>query len=183
MKTMDWEQIQTGDIIGTMGKSKLSKSIQKFQNISDKDFGKFSHSGVAWWCYDELFIVEAQKEGIVITNFSKHYIASGNFEAFICLRAKEYIDGSRIGEQMLPYIGRVRYDFFNLLVTQPIKILSFGLVNLSPRKQRVRRFICHEWSAFTINQYFKKKIIPNETSVNFTDLIKNDNFIHFNVHF
>jgi hypothetical protein len=176
MKTIDVDNIKTGDIVLTQGRSFLSKLIQRFQTRKH-ELGRYSHSGVAWWGFGTLYLVEAQKEGIVITPFIRHYVDSKKFESVLVLRAEEYVDGSEIGRIMMQYVGRVRYDFLNLLIHQPVQILTGGWVGAN--KQRKKRFVCHEFSAHVHNRYFKRLIFPNETRVNGVDIVTNEFYEHY----
>lgn len=175
---MNIEHIRTGDIILTSGSSELSKLIQKFQKIENKKYGMFSHSGIACWIYDTLYIIEAQKHGICVTNFLKHY-DNDNYKAIMCLTPKHIINEKNITRIMLPYCGTTRYDYKNLLLEQPIKILTGKWIG--EKKQNEKTFICHEFSAHIYNEYFEQYgelIFKNETEVNAIDICTNAFFEH-----
>jgi len=176
-KSKNKELFKTGDIILTQGRSTLSKLIGIFQSKENKEYGKYSHSGLVWIAYGRVFIVEAQKEGIVITDYEEYYEKSGKFKKILLLKPDVKIDGSVFGEMMLPYIGRVRYDFFNLLISQPIKILFDKWIGA--KKQRTRRFICHEWTTFMYNKYFDCKLFENPLKANVVDIATNTFFTHY----
>ena len=50
------------------------------------------------------------------------------------------------------YINKTKYDYLNLLVYQPIKILSLGKIWLGEKKEDEKTFICSEWVAFVYNK-------------------------------
>lgn len=84
-KYIDWRQnIQTGDILACMGKSKMSKGIQWTEHKQDKEpmtfqmerntiKGFFSHVGVFVIVLDQIFIVEANGKTVDFTRFSRTY--------------------------------------------------------------------------------------------------------------
>jgi hypothetical protein len=84
-KYADWRQnIQTGDILACMGKSKMSKGIQWTEHKQDKEplmfktekksiKGFFSHVGVFVRVLDQIFIVEANGKTVDFTRFSRTY--------------------------------------------------------------------------------------------------------------
>ena len=174
---MKKENFKTGDIILTQGTSKLSNLIGRFQSKESREFGKYSHSGIVWLAYGKIFIVEAQKEGIVITDYEEYYEKSGNFKKILLLKPVKKVDGSIFGEMMLPYIGRVRYDFFNLFISQPINILFDKWIGAN--KQRSKRFICHEWTTYMYNKYFGFKIFQNPLRANVVDIAESRFFKHY----
>ena len=177
MKTIDLKDVKTGDIIMTSSNTKLSKAIQSFQKLENKHWGMWSHSGIIWLAYGRIMVIEAQKRGICITPI-EHYLKP-EFSLMI-LKPHLHIDGSEMAQQMLPYCGNTDYDFFNLLFSQPIKILFKKWIGA--KKQKARKFICHEWTAFSYNRYFEPRygiIFANELQVNAIDLCKSKFFDKF----
>lgn len=84
-KYAEWRQnIQTGDILGCMGRSKMSKGIQWTEEKQDKEpiifhskagniKGFFTHVGVFVRVLDQIFIVEANGKTVDFTRFSRTY--------------------------------------------------------------------------------------------------------------
>ena len=166
--------IKTGDTLLVSSKSLLAKLIQKFQKIQNKEAGKWNHAAMFWWGYDELFVIEADKRGICITPF-KDYSESNR--ELLLLVPKFEVDGVKYGSFMLPYCGHTRYDKFNLLIAQSVKILTFGKVWLGERKQKDNKFICGEWVAFVYN-HFNNDMFTKSQKIAPIDLYLNDNFHH-----
>lgn len=177
------ENIMTGDCMLLSSKSWLGRQIQKFQNIQNKDGGMYNHAGMFWWCYDELMVIEADKRGITITPFLKCF-KEENYNSIIALRPKFPVDGSEYGKFMLPYAGKTRYDKFNLLFAQSIKILTFGKVWIGEKEQNQKKFICGEWVAFVYNYFNKHNLIftKPEAKIAPVDIYLSDKFIHFKIY-
>lgn len=150
--------MRTGDVILIRGRKALPKIIQWFQKLIYSDGWQWNHAGLILNIENDVFVCEATEKGIVITPFEK----------FIC---KDYIIGypiqiipeetlSDIVKFCLPYAGNVHYDFVNLLIEQPIKILSkevFGReiwIGAKTEKKATKQFICGEWVAFVYNKFF-----------------------------
>lgn len=176
IERFDLTKIKTGDILVVQTKSWLANLIQQFQNLQNKEFGKYNHAMVAWWVYDKLFVTEAIESGIVVTNFEEVYMKESKYKSILLLKPKYYVDGSKVGEYMLNYLGKTRYGFVNLLFYQPIKILTG--VWLGPKNKDDIHFICGVWAAHIAN-YTKKGVILDESEVAPVDLCLNSNFTHY----
>lgn len=84
-KYEDWRHnIWTGDILGCMGKSKMSKGIQWTEDKQDKEplcfqinkktiKGFLNHVGVFVRVLDQIFIIEANGKTVDFTRFSRTY--------------------------------------------------------------------------------------------------------------
>ena len=60
---MDKTLIKTGDVAFCVGKSELSKAILKSTN------GKFSHTAQFFWLNEELYVIDAQENGVCPRKF------------------------------------------------------------------------------------------------------------------
>lgn len=150
-------EINTGDCLLVSSHSWLARQIQKFQKIVNKDGAKWNHAAQFWVCYDELFVIEADKYGIACTPF-KDYIDSD--KDLLVYKPQFSVDGSEYGKFMLRYAGHTRYGKFNLIFAQSIKMLTFGRVWIGPSKKQTKKFICGEWVAFVYN-HFNENIFSN----------------------
>jgi len=179
MKRIKYSELQTGDIALTSGSSALGNAIEKVQAIQDDSevSSMYSHSGIIRR-QGKVFITEAQKHGICNNDFHKRYMNS-DYDSLMILRPKMKIEKSRMVEEMMPFIGNSKYDFKNLIIFQPFKILFKRWIG--EKKQNTKRFICHEWTAFVYNNHFKNSgvIFPKETQVNSKDIFDNNLFEHF----
>lgn len=170
----DVHDIKTGDVLLVSSKSWLARQIQKFQSLQDREGGKWNHGAMFWWAYDELMVIEAEKYGIRITPF-KDYIESN--KDLLVLKPKFHVDGSEYGKFMLPYAGSTRYGFWNLVVAQSVKILTFGRVWLGPSKKQTKKFTCGEWCAY-VHDHFNHGVFPDWNRVAPVDLYLNAMFDH-----
>lgn len=154
---IDIKNIHTGDIILISTDRLLPDIIHEFQELVDKDGAKFNHAARAWWCYDELMVIEADKEGIVQTNFIKEYMEQDCYKVILVLRPEFPVDGSEYGRFMLPYCRghrkQAKYSFRNLFIAFPIYLLTFGKVWVGTKKTDDTEFACGHFCAFTENNF------------------------------
>lgn len=172
----DFSQIKTGDCLLVSSCSFLAKAIQWFERC------EYNHAGMFYWCYDTLMVIEAEKEGVIMTPFLD-YINKDDYKLgkikLLLLRPEFDVDGSEYGKFMLPYLGKTRYGFFNLLLAQSIRFLTAGRIWIGPSGKNKKRFICGEWVAFVysrFNPYFHEwyRYAPSDL---FDDLVFTHNII------
>lgn len=189
METIKLNEIKTGDILLVSGYSWLSKKIQQFQAKTNcLEYAAYNHADIFWWCYDELFVVGAQGGGVV-PNDPKQYFNPKR--KYLVLRPKYDVDGSEYGRLILKYVklsakGKrtTVYDFFNLIVAQPVYIWTKGKVWLGEKKQDGSKFICGEFVHF-VHKTFQPKLFP-ENSAKFKPcefLLKQDIFDVFELEY
>jgi hypothetical protein len=171
----DINEINTGDNLLVSSKSWLARQIQKFQKIEYPEGGKWNHSAMFWWCYNELFVIEADKYGIACTPF-KEYINSNR--ELLVLKPKFKVNGSEYGKFMLPFCGHTKYGKLNLIFAQSIKILTLGSVWLGPSKKNTDKFICGEFVSFTYN-HFNPEIFPDWNRMAPADIYVSSQFEHY----
>ena len=81
---------------------------------------------------------------------------------------------------MMPYIGNSRYNYFSLLVLQPIKMLTGKW--LGRTETMSKKFTCGRWAAFIYNRYFEhtgQLIFPDEMDMAPVDLAEDNQFNHY----
>lgn len=150
METINKDDLRTGDILLVSGYQWLSKKIQKFQAKTNcLEYAKYNHADIIWKSYDETVVVGAHKAGIIGMAL-ENYIHPKR--EYLVLRPKFYIDGSEMGKLINHYLLRngkgkrsTKYDLFNLLIAQPINIITNGRVWLGELKQNDKKFICGEF--------------------------------------
>jgi hypothetical protein len=165
MKTITKNEIKTGDILLVSGVSWLSKQIQKSQkrdSICKLDHRwLFNHTDVFWWCYDELFVVGAQKKGIEEEIF-ENYITPER--QYLVLKPTFKIDGSEYGRLLLEYVRKygtkTKYAKWDLIhhLRQIFKGKWKG-----EKKQDGKRFTCGEFGHH-VHKYFKPKLFPENSA-------------------
>ena len=171
----DLTKIKTGDILVVSTDSWLANTIQWFQSIQNKEFGKYNHAMVAWWAYGKLFVTEAVQSGIVVTNFEEVYMKETKYKSILLLKPKYKVDGSKVGEYMLSYLGKTRYGFINLIFYQSIKFITGKWIG--PLSEDGIHFICGQWAAHIAN-FSKENVIEDEEKVAPLDLCINTEFNH-----
>ena len=146
------KEIKTGDILLVSSQSWIARQIKLFQQC------EWNHAGVMWWAYDKLFVIEADKYGICCTPFAD-YTSNPNKKLMI-LQPYKYIDGSRMGEMMLPYIGHTPYGYTSLAFAHPVRMM-FNVWIGKKGKQAKKRMVCSEWCAYVYNKYFGKGVFDD----------------------
>ena len=169
MEELDISEIKTADVLLVSSKSKISKLIQKFEG------NKWSHSAIFWWCYDELFVIEASDYGIAITPFTSYLNSTSDL---LLLKPKIEIKGSEYGKFMLPYVGHTPYNYFELMIAQPIYIITDKKIWLGNKDNK--KFICSEFVAFVYN-HFNSHIFQEWDKTIPMDLYNSTIFNHYNI--
>lgn len=165
--------LKTGDVILTHGTSFLARAIRYFTR------SEFNHAILVVEIWGDKFLLEAQKEGLVINTIPE----SLTNKQFKILRAKTYADGLPVEKAkelamfVMPMVGKHRYDFGSLLVAQPIKQIFNVWVGRRNAKAS-KRLYCSEFIALVYNRMFKffpywYETTPkdlNESTVYFTEI-------------
>ena len=163
-----YQEIKTGDILLVSSQSWIARQIKRFQRC------EWNHAGVFWWAYDKLFIIEADKYGICCTPFEDY--TSNPTKKLLHLAPTRYIDGSRMGEMMLPYIGHTPYNYTNLLIAQPIKMITGKWIGRTDERVAKKRMVCSEWCAYVYNKYFGEGVFNDWYKIAPKDLFNSDFF-------
>jgi hypothetical protein len=170
------EYIKTGDLMLCSGQAFLSKAIRWFTN------SKVNHSGMFYWNYDQLMIIEEDKYsrgvGLIMTSYEK-YLQSGK-KIFI-RRPKFKVDGSEYGKFMLPFMGKVKYSFFDLIIAHPFYVITRKLgrpVWIGGTTLKDDRTVCSGWCAYVYNEF--TKLFPNWYKMTPNDLFIDKNFVDLN---
>lgn len=113
--------IQTGDIANCYVRDKLiSRLIGKLTK------SEFSHTAIFIRIGGKLMVADAQKDGFNIRSFKTWQKDYGY--KFLLLR-KDNIDKNEIVDNIYKYIGTTPYDFYSLLIRQPIKLFKLWVNN------------------------------------------------------
>lgn len=167
------EEIKTGDLLLVSGTAFLSKAIKWFTG------SKVNHSGMAWWAYEELFIIEEDKSGNkvgLITTKYDDYLKTK--KTLYWRRPKFPVDGSEYGKFMLPFLGRTRYSFWDLLVAQPFFIISKKLGRplwIGGTSLKDGRTVCSGWCGFVYDHF--TGLFPTWYKLSPADLLNDSNFV------
>jgi hypothetical protein len=145
---MDRNEIQTGDILLVHGRWALARAIQ-FVTRS-----KWNHAGIFCWVWDELFVVEAEKEGLQFTKWSDPKYANGKpLDRKLKIRkpVTAFPDHKALSVFMAKFIGKTRYDFASLIYH--VHMARKGEWKGKTGVKASNRFTCSEWVAFVYNVY------------------------------
>lgn len=173
---MNIHDIHTGDIGLVQNTTVLARIIQFFQKLRNKKGYQYNHSFIFWWCYGKLFVIEACERGVCITNFEEEYMKKQQYKSVVGLRPNIYVDGSKLGEFMIPYIGHTGYNWFALAVQEPIKILFDKW--LGTDKQSKKYFLCYQWIGYVYENTYKGLITDGVTGMP-SNLLRNNNFTNY----
>lgn len=168
-KISDILLIKTGDTLLVSGKSWLARTIQKFQKCV------FNHAGMFFWLENELFVIEMDKEGLVMTDFSDY--VKGKAALLIC-KPDFYIDKPAYRSYVFPMLGKTRYGFFNLFLAQSIKFITNKRIWLGSLDENPKRLICGEFVE-KVYHYFNPDLFPDWQRDAPSDIFDSSHFQHF----
>lgn len=113
---MKTTELKTGDILHCKGKSLLSKLIMFFTS------SKFSHSALVVETWGQLYVVDAQKNGVnprPLLDWIKHY----NYDVKVSVPIVEF-DVKAFSIKCFSKVGFTPYDFVSFLVYQPYYLIT-----------------------------------------------------------
>lgn len=136
MKTIDISLIKTGDVGLCIGKSLISKTIQKATDSI------YSHTTQFVWVDGTLFVIEAQAEGVVMCTFDQ-WQRKYNYE-FVVYRNPNCIPAERWRRNAMQYLG-VKYDKKGLAIGLFASVLK--RTNMADKYRNNGAFWCSELTA------------------------------------
>jgi len=145
---MDTTQITTADILHCRGNRWLARLIMFFTR------SKFSHSAIAIRVNGNLFVVDAQKDGINLRPFESWH-AKYNYKIEVQRMMMNPTKCRIVEKRALSKIGMTSYDFESLVISQPIHLLTGKWVN--DDKDQAEKMTCSEFVAwcFQIDNFYK----------------------------
>jgi len=145
-------RIETGDIANCYTRKKIiSRLIGKLTK------SEFSHTAIFIRIGNKLMVADAQKDGFQIRSFNTWQKDYGY--KYLLLRSKD-LDKNDIIDNIYKYIGTTPYDFYSLLVRQPIKLIKLWVNNTFKSNLKVwnnkgekesKKMYCSEVVAKVIN--------------------------------
>jgi hypothetical protein len=150
---------KTGDIVLVSGHSKRAEIIQKFQEKSDKDSGKWNHSMLVTVINGIPYVYEAAEieERKVKAAAKFTHISEYNGYELLVLRPKFAIIENDVIQWCVFYNG-TPYDYSSLLRDQIVRTLTGWWLGKKGDKA-ARRMVCHELTQFIMNLY-KPDLFP-----------------------
>jgi len=153
MKYLEKKDIQDFDIMLSATDSWLSKMIRFFIR------NKASHAAVFFKLDNMLYVYESEKHGLTNTDFS-HYMTS-KYRIWV---ARPKVRPTPKQKKDLLHLavstaGHKTYDYANLLIHQPVKIITnwiFGKPLWVGRKKKKagKHFVCSELVAYVMDKFF-----------------------------
>jgi hypothetical protein len=145
---MNPRKIRTGDILMVSGNWFLARAIQ-FVTKS-----KWNHAGIFVWLEGELFVVEAEKEGLQLARWDGEKYQSGQAtdRELVIMSPRRGLLHYSTAQFMMPYVGSRGYDFGSLLWYQVIYNLT-GKWKGKKDMMAAKRFYCSEWVAYVYNHF------------------------------
>lgn len=143
-------EIKTGWGFLISSKGFLPDKIQAFQSIRyGRAAGEWNHAGVFQKTTDGVLrCVEMEREGLVKNALLSYIVKQAKGDCEILILKPKFgvyeIPAVNIIEES---IGKIRYEFFNLLLYQAIKCLSGKYIGVRGNRA-AKRMICGEWMAF-----------------------------------
>lgn len=130
-------ELQTGDILHCRGKKLLARLIMKFTG------SEFSHSALVIRIENDVYIVDAQKDGVNLRPF----------DAWESIYQYKYVAHRRTpqpNEDLFRYralskVGHTGYDFEGLILRQPFELITG---RWRRRKNEGNRMYCSEFVAW-----------------------------------
>jgi len=161
-------ELKTGDVLLYRSNHFLSKAIQKFEHCP------WSHASIVFNVEDVQLVTESAIEG-TIPNTVVDSIKGCDI---LVLRPRFKFNSKALNSQIIPLLGKHRYDFFKLIVVQAIWQLTHKWILDESKNESLRRAICGELVAYIYYKYTEGKYFTNWYRVAPKDLFESDLFDH-----
>ena len=188
MVVYDLSQIQTGDIVGVIGKRWLSKKIQQFQYLADPESGSVNHLFLIYvdkfgteWAYEADFLKDFKLKAAVKPKKFQEYLDAD--VGLILFRPYFPVDEKKFYDCMQKHVGKP-YDYKNLLGDQIILKLSQWVgrkigkpdfeIWLGRNARSTKRLVCHEYVQLVYNEY--NGMFPDHKRAKVSAVYHNINF-------
>jgi hypothetical protein len=142
---MKTKEIENGWILLTSAKTFTSEVIQMFEGCV------WSHSAWLFWEDGILKVIGADIEGVRITPFENWLDDAGR--TFLIVQPTFAFDFDELIRLAKTYDG-VKYDFFNLVVSQSINIITERRFWIGHSKTYTKQFICGAFVWFCMAKQF-----------------------------
>jgi len=178
---MKLENIQTGDIMLVETNTFLARAIQFFQKLRYGEGGRYNHAGILtvddsksqFSVFQRIMVIEAIATGIQRTDFIQEY-SKPKYKSIIGLKPKFNISNVDFIKFMQTYVGTTKYDFWDLLGLQPVKMITGKWIGSNII--HYNHFICGQFCAFVYNRLGFTQEMPDVVEIAPIDLFINENF-------
>lgn len=155
MSTKVINELKTGDILHCRGNRLLSKLIMKFTK------SRFSHTAIVIECWGQLYIVDAQKNGVNPRPI-KEWLKE--FGYYFEVSRPSVIENKEVSIKAFSKVGSTKYDFISLFWYQPKYILT-GKWKGKPSETADSRMYCSEYVAWIYEIPNWWKLSPQEVFI------------------
>lgn len=137
-------KLMTGDVLHCTGSSLLARLIRKFTK------SKFSHTAFVVECWGQIYIVDAQRDGVNPRPFEE-WVKKYNYSYVVSRKKNPHKDyGDWISIQAFKKVGSTPYDFASLLFWYPLYILTGKWHGKTSRKNNDKRLYCSEYVGWLV---------------------------------
>lgn len=171
LKSKKYHFIKDGDILLCSNNTFISKAIRYFQK------NKYSHAGLFIYINNRLFVAEATKRGITLTNYYE-YLNNKNYNIKIIKYKNKNSDKLKQELNYELYFDLIMnnlskpYDYISLLFYEPIRFIFKKWIG--KKNKGNNKFMCGEFVAYVYNKLYN--IFDNWYEIAPVDIEKNENF-------
>lgn len=143
--------MKTGDILLVGSNSWLSRQIQRFTKSI------YSHVGFIIIIEGNLMVLEEDRTGkgincsLILSPISKYYDKKYNVKY---RSRKFFIDEKQFLTQSLNDLGRFRYSYFDLIISQPIYQITGWWIG--DKNIKDKRAVCSQYVAYRLKHLYPK---------------------------
>lgn len=151
-------EIKDMDIVLVTSKNWLGEAIRDFIESN------VNHLGICVWFEGRLYVSEAERYGLQLIPFEEYILTEKYSTVFVGRFRDILIDDlnkqiPKFKNLVLIMTGSHRYDFFSLMIAQPIKHIVRKLTGRKiwiGKKNNVakKKFTCSEWVAYVYDLLF-----------------------------
>mgnify|MGYP005841109325 CR=1 FL=1 len=165
LKSKKYQIIKDGDILLCSNNTFISKAIRFFQK------NKYSHAGLFIYINDRLFVAEATKRGITLTNYYEYLNKKNNNIKIIKYKDIDKLNYELYFDLIMNNLSKP-YDYISLLFYEPIRFIFKKWIG--KKNKGDEKFMCGEFVAYIYYKLFN--LFDNWYEIAPVDIEKNDNF-------
>lgn len=133
---METNIFRTGDVLHCSGHKWISRAI-KWATKS-----KINHTAMFIWLWDELYIIDAQNNGVNVKTYQS-WVDEYGYD-YVVMRNPRPTGEAAIATKAMSKVGLTAYDFEGLLIKQPIELIT-GKWHKKPANRETDKMYCSEF--------------------------------------
>lgn len=145
-------QLQTGDILHCSRNTLLSKIIKWFTKSN------YSHTAVVIECWGELFVVDAQSDGVNPRKLDL-WLKKYKYDVVVAQKASRIMCKKSYALKAFSKVGVTGYSYASLIFIHPWKIITGKPIKTDPEQGKM---ICSEYVAFLEGKKHPYKYTPQD---------------------